>query len=38
MDVKAVISNPDTGKSYQVDVKDDKANKLKSTKLGDELD
>ena len=38
MEFKAVISNPTTGKSYQLDVKEDKAKTIKGKKIGDELD
>jgi small subunit ribosomal protein S6e len=38
MELKTVVSNPSTGKSYQLDVKDDKAKTLRGKKIGDEVD
>lgn len=35
MELKVVVSDPKTGKSYQVDVKDDDAKKLRGKKIGD---
>jgi len=38
MDFKVVVSDPKTGKSYQREVKEDKAGRLSALKLGDEFD
>jgi small subunit ribosomal protein S6e len=38
MEYKVVVSDPKTGKSYQVSVKDEKARKIRGVKIGDELD
>lgn len=38
MEFKVVVSDPKTGKSIQVDVKDDKAKALSGKQIGDEVD
>lgn len=38
MEYKVVVSDPGTGKSYQVELKDEKAKKIKAMKIGDNLD
>jgi len=38
MEFKIVVSDPETGKSYQIEVKDEKARKLSNLRIGDELD
>lgn len=38
MELKLVISDPESGKSYQRELKDEKAKRLKNLKLGDEFD
>jgi len=38
MEFKVVVSDPTTGKSYQLDIKDDKAVKLKGKNIGEEVD
>lgn len=38
MDFKVVIGDPETGKSYQQEIKDDKAKRIKGKKIGDEVD
>ena len=38
MEFKIVISDPESGKSYQRDVKDDAARKFKNLGIGDEID
>jgi small subunit ribosomal protein S6e len=38
MDVKVVVSDPETGKSYQRELKDEKARHLKGLKIGSEFD
>jgi small subunit ribosomal protein S6e len=38
MEYKIVVSDPKTGKSYQVDVKDEQAKKIKGLKLGESVD
>ena len=35
MEYKVVVSDPKTGKSYQVELKDDQAKKLRNKKIGD---
>ena len=37
MELKIVISDPETGKAYQQELKDDRAIRLKGKKLGDEI-
>ena len=38
MEFKVVVSDPESGKSYQREVKDEKANRLGTLKVGDEFD
>ncbi len=38
MEFKIVVSDPESGKSYQREVKEEKANRLGTLKLGDEFD
>ena len=38
MDYKVVVSDPKTGKSYQVDVKDDQGRKLRGKRMGESFD
>ncbi|MDD5111859.1 MAG: 30S ribosomal protein S6e [Candidatus Altiarchaeota archaeon] len=38
MECKIVISDPETGKSYQKELKDDRAKHFKSLKIGSEFD
>jgi small subunit ribosomal protein S6e len=38
MDYKIVVSDPKTGKSYQVEVKDEQAKKIKGKKIGETLE
>ncbi len=38
MEYKIVISDPKTGKSYQVEVKEEQAKKLRGKKIGDEFE
>lgn len=38
MEFKVVVSDPESGKSYQREVKDEKANRIGVLKLGDEFD
>lgn len=38
MEFKVVVSDPESGKSYKTEVKDDRANRLINLKLGDEFD
>ncbi|MFH1787938.1 MAG: 30S ribosomal protein S6e [Candidatus Altiarchaeota archaeon] len=38
MEVKAVVSDPKTGRSYQIELAEDKAKTLKGKKIGDEVD
>lgn len=38
MEFKVVISDPETGKSYQRDIKDEKARRFRGKKIGDEID
>ncbi|MBN2014998.1 MAG: 30S ribosomal protein S6e [Candidatus Altiarchaeota archaeon] len=38
MDFKVVIGDPETGKSYQQEMKEDKTKKVKGKKIGDEID
>jgi small subunit ribosomal protein S6e len=38
MEFKVVVSDPESGKSYQREVKEDKANRIGTLKLGDEFD
>jgi len=38
MELKVVVSDPETGKSYQREVKDDRARHMKGLKIGSEFD
>ncbi|MBU0761754.1 MAG: 30S ribosomal protein S6e [Candidatus Altiarchaeota archaeon] len=38
MDYKIVVSDQKTGKSYQVEAKDEKAKKIRGSKVGDKID
>jgi small subunit ribosomal protein S6e len=38
MEFKVVVSDPESGKSYQREVKDEKASRISAYKLGDEFD
>lgn len=38
MEVKAVVSDPETGKSYQIELAEDKAKTLKGKKIGEQID
>lgn len=38
MEFKVVVSDPESGKSYQREVKDEKASRLAALKVGDEMD
>lgn len=38
MEFKVVVSDPENGKAYQREVKDEKANKLNGLKIGDTFD
>ncbi|MBN2250876.1 MAG: 30S ribosomal protein S6e [Candidatus Altiarchaeota archaeon] len=38
MDYKVVVSDPESGRSYQREVKDEKAARLNNLKIGDEFD
>ena len=38
MEFKVVVSDPESGKSYQREVKDEKASRIAALKLGDEMD
>jgi len=38
MEFKVVVSDPESGKSYQREVKDEKASRISALKLGDEMD
>jgi len=38
MEFKVVVSDPESGKSYQREVKDEKASRINALKLGDEFD
>ncbi len=38
MEYKVVVSDPKTGKSYQVDVKDEQARKIRGRKIGDSVE
>ncbi len=38
MDYKVVVSDPKTGKSYQVEAKEEKAKKIRGSKIGDKFD
>lgn len=38
MEFKVVVSDPESGKSYQREVKDEKASRIAALKLGDEFD
>jgi len=38
MDFKVVVSDPETGKSYQRELKDEKAKRLNGLKIGSEFD
>ena len=38
MEFKAVVADPASGKSYQIEVKEDKAKTVKGKKIGDEID
>lgn len=38
MEFKVVVSDPESGKSYQREVKDDRAARFKNLKVGDEID
>ncbi len=38
MELRLVISDPGSGKSYQIELKDEKAKRLKNLKIGDEVD
>jgi small subunit ribosomal protein S6e len=38
MEYKVVVSDPKSGKSYQVSVKDEQAKKLRGKKIGDDVD
>lgn len=38
MELRLVISDPESGRSYQRELKDEKAKRLKNLKIGDEFD
>jgi small subunit ribosomal protein S6e len=38
MEYKVVVSDPKSGKSYQIDVKDEQAKKIKGKKIGESLE
>jgi small subunit ribosomal protein S6e len=38
MEIKVVVSDPESGKSYQKEVKDEQAKRLKGLKIGQEFD